>query len=153
FDEAHLATAETRLRILEQYPNAIRIGFSATPARKSGQSLGVAFQRLIVGPSIRELTLAGTLIPVRIFNTPVVTTTELKEVPKDNDSDYQATALGALMSRPKLVGDVLENWLRIARGKRSLVFAVNKGHGAALLGSFQRQGVPAEMLTDEDDEQ
>src|SRR5262249_35761750 len=71
---------------------------------------------------------------------------------KDSDSDYQTTALGALMSRPKLVGDVLENWLRIARGKRTLIFAVNKGHAAALLESFQRQGISAEMLTDEDDE-
>src|SRR6516165_11639238 len=29
FDEAHLATAETRLRILQSYPEALRIGFTA----------------------------------------------------------------------------------------------------------------------------
>src|SRR4029077_13600205 len=43
FDEAHLATAETRLRLLDSYPSALRIGFSDTPARKSGRSLGAAF--------------------------------------------------------------------------------------------------------------
>jgi superfamily II DNA or RNA helicase len=59
FDEGHLATAETRLRILQSYPDAIRIGFTATPARKSGRSLGAAFDSLIQGPSIRELTAAA----------------------------------------------------------------------------------------------
>jgi DNA repair protein RadD len=152
FDEAQLATADTRLGILDSYPEAVRIGFTATPARKSGRSLAAAFNVLILGRSIRELTAAGVLVPLRIFNTPVVTTKELRSVPKDNDGDYQPAALGDLLSRPKLVGDVLENWLRIAKGKRTLVFAVNKTHGAALLADFLRQGIRAEMLTDQDEE-
>ncbi len=152
FDEGHLSTAETRLRLLESYPDALRIGFTATPARKSGRSLDAAYSRLILGPSIRELTAAGMLVPLRIFNTPLVTAKELKALPKDADNDYQTAALGELLSRPKLVGDVLENWTRIAAGNRTLLFCVNKAHGAALLADFLRQGVRAEMLTDEDDE-
>jgi DNA repair protein RadD len=152
FDEAHLATADTRLNILDNYPEAVRIGFTATPARKSGRSLGAAFDVLILGRSIRDLTAAGTLVPLRIFNTPVVTVKELSSVPKDNDGDYQSAALGELLTRPKLIGDVLENWLRIAKGKRTLLFCVNKTHGAALLSDFLRNGITAEMLTDTDDE-
>lgn len=152
FDEAHLASADTRLGILDSYPTAVRIGFTATPARKSGKSLGIVFDRLILGRSIRELTAAGTLVPTRIFNTPVVTEAELRDVPKDTDRDYQAAALGALLSRPKLVGDVVSNWLRIANRKRTLLFAVNKSHAQSLLDSFRQQGVAAEMLTDQDDE-
>ena len=152
FDEAHLATAESRLRLLESYPQAQRIGFTATPARKSGRSLGAAFDCLILGPSIEELTTAGVLVPTRIFNTPIVSEKELRAVPKDTDSDFKAAALGELLSRPKLIGDVVANWLRLANRKRTLCFAVNKAHGAALLDTFRRQGVAAEMLTDADDE-
>lgn len=152
FDEAHLATAETRLGILDHYAQAIRIGFTATPARKSGRSLGTAFDCLILGPPIRALTAAGMLVPLRIFNTPLVTAGELKALPKDNENDYQPTALGDLLARPKLVGDILENWLRIAKGKRTLLFCVNKTHGAALLAEFLQHGVKAEILTDQDDE-
>jgi len=152
FDEAHLATADTRLRVLESFPAALRMGFSATPARKSGRSLAAAFDCIVHGPSIRELTATGVLVPVRIFNSPVVTKEELREVPKGADRDYQPAALGKLLSRPKLIGDVVSNWLRIASGKRTLVFAVNKSHGAALLESFRRQGIPAEMLVDQDAE-
>jgi superfamily II DNA or RNA helicase len=152
FDEGHLATAETRLRILQSYPAALRIGFTATPARKFGRSLGAAFEHLIPGPSIRELTAAAVLVPLRIFNTPVVTEQELRELPKDTDNDFASGALGQLLARPKLVGDVVSNWLRIANGKRTLCFAVNKAHAAALLENFQRQGIAAELLTDQDDE-
>lgn len=40
FDEAHLAMADTRLQVIESYPDVPWLGFTATPARKSGRSLG-----------------------------------------------------------------------------------------------------------------
>lgn len=152
FDECHLASADTRLALLESYPDAVRIGFSATPARKSGRSLSAAFDCLIPGPSVSALIQAGKLVRPRIFNTPIVSADELKSVPRDAASDYAPGALGDLMSRPKLVGDVVGNWLHIANGKRSLVFACNKAHAAALVEEFGRHGVAAELLTDKDDE-
>lgn len=152
FDEAHLATADSRLGILDQYPQAVRIGFTATPARKSGRSLGAAFDCLVPGPSVLELIAAGLLVRPRIFNTPIITAEELKALPKDNSNDYAAGALGTSMRRPKLVGDVVSNWLRIAAGRRTIVFACDKAHGQALTEEFSRAGVAAEILTDQDDD-
>jgi superfamily II DNA or RNA helicase len=152
FDEAHLATARSRLSILQQYPNAVWIGFTATPARKSGRSLSAAFDSLIQGPTVLEMIHAGLLVRPRIFNSPIVTAKELKAVPKDSANDYKEGALGELLSRPKLIGDVVSNWLRIAAGKRTLVFAVNKAHGAQLVQEFCRAGIAAELVTDQDDE-
>ena len=152
FDEAHLAAADSRLAILEQYPNALRLGFTATPARKSGKSLSMAFDRLILGPSILELIRDGSLVRPRIFNVPILSKAELKALPKDAAGDYAEGAVGQLLSKPKLIGDVIENWLSIAAAKRSIVFACNKAHGAALVEGFGRAGVAAEILTDQDDE-
>jgi DNA repair protein RadD len=152
FDEAHLAVSDTRMGILEQYPEALRLGFTATPARRSGRSLGSAFDCLITGPMVLELIQAGLLVRPRIFNTPIVSTDELKAIPKDNTSDYAAGALADVMRRPKLVGDVVSNYLRISSGKRALVFACNKAHGADLVQEFCRAGVAAELVTDQDDE-
>ena len=152
FDEAHLAAAESRMAILEQYPLALHLGFTATPARKSGRSLSAAFDRLILGPSMLELIQAGSLVKPRIFNVPVVSSADLKALPKDATGDFQAKGLSALMSRAKLVGDVVQNWQMIAGGKRSVIFAVNKAHGASLVEDFSRRGVAAELLTDQDDE-
>ena len=153
FDEAHLAAADSRMAILEQYPEALRLGFTATPARKSGKSLSAAFDRLILGPSIFELIREGSLVRPRIFSVPIVSRAELKALPKDAAGDYAEGAAASLLSRPKLIGDVIENWLAIASGKRSIIFACNKAHGASLVEGFSRAGIAAELLTDQDDEQ
>jgi DNA repair protein RadD len=152
FDEAHLAVADSRLGILERYPDALRVGFTATPARKSGRSLGSAFDHLIRGPSTLDLIAGGQLVRPRVFNVPVVTEKQLSEVPRDAANDYASEALGDLLSRPKLTGDVRANWLRLAEGRRTIVFACSKAHAADLTQEFCRAGVAAELLTDQDDE-
>jgi DNA repair protein RadD len=153
FDEAHLAVADSRLKIIDQYHGALLLGFTATPARRSGRALCALFDHLIRGLSIAQLIAAGMLVRPRIFCAPVVTEKELAALPKDTSNDFAPNAMAVLMSRPKLVGDVLTNWLRIAPGKRTLIFACGKAHGAQLLEQFSRAGVSAELLTDEDDEE
>jgi DNA repair protein RadD len=153
FDEAHLALGESRQRLLMQFPNAWLIGFTATPAKISGRPLSAQFDVLVKGPSVLDLIARKMLVQPRIFAKPVMTEQELDGVAKDSKSgDYATGDLSALMSRPKLVGDVVQNWLRIANGKRTLVFACDKMHGAQLLTEFRQAGVAAEMLTDNDDE-
>lgn len=136
---------------MRSFSHALLLGFTATPARRSGKPLSDQFDVLIPGLSVRELIEGGQLVRPRIFNIPVLSTAELEDIPKDISRDYQASALGKIMSRPKLVGDVVQNWLRIAAGKRTLVFGINKAHGQSLVEQFERAGIVAELLTDADD--
>lgn len=153
FDEAHLALGASRVALLERYPNAVHFGFTATPAKVSGRPLRERFDKLICGPSVKALIASGNLVRPRIFSVPAATERELAAVAKDaKTGDYATGEIGELMSRPKLVGDVVQNWLRIANGKRTLVFACNKAHGAALTQDFLQAGIVAEMLTDQDPE-
>jgi DNA repair protein RadD len=152
FDECHLAAAESRLKLIEQYPNTLLIGFTATPARKSGRPLSDVFDKLILGPTVVDLIESKRLVRPRIFSVPILTKKELEELPKDTGGDYQSGATAKKMSAPKLIGDVLQNWLRIANGKKTLIFAVNKAHGQALSEEFCQAGVATELLTDDDDE-
>jgi DNA repair protein RadD len=150
FDEAHLALGQSRVALLERYPNALHLGFTATPSKISGRPLRERFEKLITGPSVKALIASGNLVRPRIFNAPAASVSELAAIGKDSKTgDYVTGELGEMMSRPKLIGDVLTNWLRIAAGKRTLVFACNKSHGAALVQEFLQAGVAAELLTDE----
>jgi superfamily II DNA or RNA helicase len=102
---------------------------------------------------VKELIASGDLMRARIFAAPAATEAELAAVSKDSKTgDYAINELATLMARPKLVGDVVQNWLRIAIGKKTLIFACTKSHGAALLEQFTRVGVAAELLTDQDAE-
>jgi DNA repair protein RadD len=153
FDEAHLALGASRRAILNSYPLAWHVGLTATPAKTSGVSLDEQFDELVLGPTVSELISLRALCPVRIFSKPVMSKRELGEISKDaKTGDYATGELSALMSRPKLVGDVVENWLRIANGKKTLVFACDKKHGAQIREEFSRAGVACEHLTDADND-
>lgn len=153
FDEAHLALGASRRKILDSYPGAWIFGFTATPAKTSGAALSEQFDKLILGPTVSDLIAAGMLVKPRIFSRPVVTSKDLRAVGTDSKTgDFKTGKLSALMSRPKLVGDVVTNWLRIANGKRTLVFACDKAHGTQIVTEFRQAGVACEQLTDQDDE-
>jgi len=153
FDEAHLALGASRQKILNSYPNAWQFGFTATPAKTSGAALSDQFDAMILGPTVSELIEAGMLVRPRIFAKPIVTAKELNAIRKDSKTgDYATGELSELLSRPKLIGDVVQNWLRIANGKRTIVFACDKAHGAQLVTEFRQAGIEAEQLTDDDDD-
>jgi len=153
FDEAHLALGVSRQRILNSYPNAWVFGLTATPAKTSGAALREQFDTMVLGPTVAELIEAKMLVRPRIFNVPLVSAKELTEVRKDTKTgDYATGELSSLLSRPKLIGDVVTNWLRIANGQRTIVFACDKAHGSQLLTEFRQAGVAAEQLTDDDDD-
>lgn len=63
WDEAHHVAAESYREIARAYPEAWHLGLTATPERSDGAGLGDAFDRLVVGASVRELTEGGYLAP------------------------------------------------------------------------------------------
>jgi len=50
------------------------------------------------------------------------------------------------MNTPKLVGDVVGNWAKIAGGLQTMVFAVDVKHSKALVEEFVRHDINAEHL-------
>ncbi len=62
-DECHHAVAGTWSKVLAAAPEAFILGVSATPERLDGRGLGSAFDVLIEGPTVAELTAAGHLVP------------------------------------------------------------------------------------------
>lgn len=67
-DEAHRAASSTNRAILDHYKStgALVLGLTATPARGDGQPLN-EFERLVCGPSVKELIAWGNLVPARVW--------------------------------------------------------------------------------------
>jgi DNA repair protein RadD len=66
-DEAHRTAAATSSGIVDHFSTARLLGVTATPARGDGRALGDAYQTLVIGATIRELTDAGYLVPARVY--------------------------------------------------------------------------------------
>ena len=145
-DEAHLSLADTRKEIIGHYADAVVIGLTATPARGDGRGLGEIYEDLVFGPSIRHLTDSGFLVPLRYF---APTAPDLEALKLNRDGDYAEAGLAKRMDTPQLVGDVVDNWQRIARDRATVVFCVNRAHSRNVRDRFLAVGVTAEHLDGE----
>lgn len=136
-DESHLALGSMTLEVLAQYPNAVKVGLTATPCRKDGRGLGEVFDDLVLGPSVAELTALGHLVPARYF---VPSRPDLKGI-KIQAGDYNQKQLGDRMDNKTLIGDVLTNWLRIASDRKTVIFTVNVAHSLHIEQVFRDAGI------------
>jgi DNA repair protein RadD len=142
-DEAHHCRAMTYQTIIDAYPNAIIIGLTATPCRGDGRGLGNVFDALVECPQIGELITLGHLVKPKIFAPP---TPDLRGVEVASTGDYVINQLSDRMNTEALVGDFVEHWLRHARRRRTIAFAVDVAHSVHIVEELLASGVKAEHV-------
>lgn len=141
-DEAHLSITAVRVELLDHWPEALRVGLTATPVRKDGRALGVIYDTLIEPVTTRSLTEAGYLAPGRYFS---LSEPDLAKV-RTTAGDYNQGDLDAAVNRPELVGDIVATWLARAADRRTVVFCSSIKHSIAVSERFQCAGVTAEHV-------
>lgn len=141
-DEAHRAVAKQYSDVIEAYGDKIIMGCTATPARADGRGLGEVFDHLVDIAGVVELTEQGYLAPARYFAPVEVDLSGVRTAM----GDYMIKDLEGKMIHTKLIGDVVENWLRLAEGRKTIVYGVNVKHSKALCQEFNRHGIAAEHL-------
>lgn len=141
-DEAHRSLSRTYKEALGTYQDKIVIGVTATPCLSSGVGMGRYYNSLINGVDVQELVDNGYLVPGRYYAPSKPDLDKIRTIA----GDYDKKELGKRMNQVKLVGDVYENWAKLAGGLQTIVFAVNVKHSRALCEEFQRHNVDAEHL-------
>lgn len=137
-DEAHVIHQAHEDIISDCRNNRVPvIGLSATPFRKG---LGRVFDELVVGATTASLTEKGYLVPATCY-APFIP--ELKGVKTSSSGDWHEDALADLMGDAKIVGDVVDQWLKLAEGRQTIVFAANVAHSRLLCDAFTQRGVVA----------
>ncbi|NBW38945.1 MAG: DEAD/DEAH box helicase [Cytophagia bacterium] len=142
-DEAHHATAGQWARILEHWPNAYRLGVTATPCRLDGCGLRSAFDAMVLGPSVADLIFTGYLSPARIYAPPVVA--DLQGI-RSRGGDYANDQAAAAMDRPTVTGDAIAHYQRLAAGQQAIAFCCNVKHAVSVCDAFKTAGIAAELL-------
>src|SRR5262249_13956573 len=116
-DECHHATAQTWRKIIEAYPDAVVLGLTATPCRGDGRGLGGIFELMIECPQVQELIALNYLVPTCHY---APTNPDLTGVTVQA-GDWVETQLAERMDKPKLVGDIVSHWHRLAENRRTVV--------------------------------
>jgi DNA repair protein RadD len=141
-DESHHCPAETYRKIIASYPNAVLLGFTATPCRGDGRGLGGIFEAIVQTPQIAKLIEQGYLVKTRVY------------APIDPDlsgvrtvaGDYVEKQLAERMDRDNLVGDIVTHWHRYGERRKTVCFAVNVAHSLHIRDEFRTAGVVAEHV-------
>jgi superfamily II DNA or RNA helicase len=141
-DEAHHARGRTYQKVLDQYPDALIIGLTATPVRGDGRGLGNIFDQKIEAPQVAELIVGGYLVRSRVY-APV--DPDLRGV-QTQQGEYVISQLSARMNTDQLVGDVVADWLKHGERRKTVVFATDVAHSVHIKNEFVNAGVRCEHL-------
>jgi DNA repair protein RadD len=144
-DEAHRALAASYVDLRSHYPDAVHLGFTATPVRADGKGLKDQYDDIVVAVPISQLIADGFLVAPRVWTVPAGALPDLKGV-KTTAGDYNAKQLGEACNQGALLGDIVDHWERRAGGERTVGFAVNVEHSKALVRRFVERGHAAEHL-------
>lgn len=142
-DETHHAIAQMWARILEYYRRSFVIGLTATPERLDGRGLReVGFEILIEGPTVAELMAAGHLVSKYSYYGPDAPDSAQLQL---HTRQFEANA-AAYAEEPKIIGSVVDHYLKYAERKQGIVFAQNIKHSMMLERAFRKRGIRAQHI-------
>lgn len=139
-DEAHHALAKSYQNILNKFPKAIILLFTATPHRTGRVQLDRIADDIIVGQSIHELTEKGFLAPFRYFQPPGDFDSSLLK--RGSTGDFTNDSMQQAMST-KIFGHIVKQYKRIANGMQAVVYTYSIDSAIKIAAEFNSEGISA----------
>jgi DNA repair protein RadD len=149
-DEAHHLVQNKWADALHMFPNARGLFPTAHAIRADGKGLGRNadgfVDRLVIGPSCRDLIVRGFLTDYRIVCPP--SDVDVSNVPISSTGDFSNPKLRAAVHKSKtIVGDIVGHYLKFARGKLGVTFAVDIESANEIAEGYVKAGISASIIT------
>lgn len=141
-DECHMAHSDGYYWFLEQYPNAFKLGVSATPHHKKGMThIG---DTIVCPIKINELIAQGYLVGGKYF---IPYIPDLHGI-KKTQGDFNTNELSKRSSGDEeLTANAAKVWDNNLRGKSTICYAVSVIHAGILKAGLQAVGAKVEIIT------
>ena len=133
-DECH-EMHKAMLRWMEEKPSLPFVGLSATPWQRG---MAKHYDDLIIVETTKGLIAKGYLTPFRAFAPSHPDMSGVKIVA----GEYHEGQASAVMRADRLVGDVVEHWIKHAEDRPTICFGVDRAHAQALQNQFMLAGIP-----------
>ena len=138
-DESHVVY-KGMTRLMDTKWKGVKVlGLSATPFTKG---LGLIYDDLIVVETTKNLIDQGYLCDFEAYGASEI---DLKGV-KTQAGEYNQKQLGKKVNTTKIVGNIVQTWLKLGENRQTLCFAVNVDHSKAIVEAFLQAGVSAEHM-------
>jgi superfamily II DNA or RNA helicase len=145
-DEAHHALAETYKELWQRYPNAKKLGMTATPCRLNRKGFTDLFEVLITSDSIADFIKQGWLSPFDYVSIRpdsedqrLINGLEKRGV----DGDYQIKEMNAVLNRRPTIERLYKSVRQYANEKKGIVYAISISHARNIASYYNNKGMNA----------
>lgn len=139
-DEAHLALAKTYRKVIEHYSNAVILYFTATPQRLDGQAFGIIADDIVISKSAKWLIANGYLAPYDYYAPKLLVDASKLSLAQ---GEYLQSDIIEQMDKPKVYGDIFNEWCKFAKDKKTIVYASSLSHSQRIVDYFASNNVSA----------
>lgn len=143
-DEAHHATAHSYKKLWSYYPDAKKLGVTATPWRMDGKGFNENFDILLPSMSIKEFLKKGWLAPYKYYSIPFNS-----QIRKDIESireygvdgDYKTDALEYVIDTGRIRAQLLDSYFKFVKGKKGIIYSISRKHSKHICSQFLEAGI------------
>lgn len=144
-DEAHHVKAESYKKIIDQYPEARILGVTATPYRLSGAGFHPEFDCLIQSQPVEQFIEEGYLSNYEYYSIKPDSRLqmEIDNIAIGFDGDYSEAGLSDCLDKDRIRAKIVDTYMQFAKGKKGLVYTINRAHNENVCQAFIERGVKA----------
>lgn len=143
-DEAHHSIANSYKKLWELYPQAKKLGVTATPWRMNHLGFTSIYNKLIVSKSIKEFIDEGWLAPYSYYS--IKDNSNIRQNISgidefDIEGDYKVSALERVMDKVSIRANLLDSYLKLARGKKGIIYSISRKHSDHICEEYKQAGL------------
>lgn len=142
-DESHHSEAKGYNNIYKRYPQAIRVGYTATPVRMDGKGFADIYDKLIIGPSVRRLVEHKRLSDFDLWGYDLGNKNALKA---NSGREFSKNIMKAYFNDSKkrvIFGNILNTWEEKAKDKQTIVYCYSVEFAKQIAQMFNDAGYKA----------
>ena len=149
-DEAHHALAKTYAEMMNAYPEAKKLGVTATPCRLNKRGFTDLFEVLLTSHSISNFIKDGYLSDFDYVSLNPSSEDQKKidrMSKRATDGDYSIAEMQDVLDCKPSIGRLYQTIKEFAAGKKGIVYAINIEHAKHIAAYYREQGIEAVAIS------
>ena len=146
-DECHHSRSNTYQEVLKSWPNALMLGVTATPRRPDGKPMSDIFQKLVIGPPMREL-IDGKYLCDYDYYAP--DTVNMEGVHK-RGGEFVTSESQRRVDTKTIIGSAVDHYKKYADHKPAIACCVSIAHAEHVADQFIQAGYKARAVHSKQD--
>ena len=144
-DEAHHALAVSYKKLWDMYPDAKRLGVTATPWRMNHQSFCDLFDKLVLSMPVKDFIKQGYLSPYKYYSLKGDSKIQktIDGIELDRFGEYKESSMEEKMDIGSIRAQLLDSYLSYAEGKKGIIYAINIVHAKHICKEYEEAGYKA----------